>query len=165
MNNKIYSKLAEIVKDDLERLQPNLIFESNGNYEAFGSYFIKKNLDKTYTVTKVSGRTLCFSTLKIALAWCTADKTQMLDFTRKIIDLDKQALLLRNDVAVRQQMIVKMSDPLRREIGLAKLDKKRNALKGLENQLTKCVNLAKYWQIKGFNRDEIARPRQSQNTR
>lgn len=161
----VFDKLAEIVKDDLEKIEPKIIIEHNGNYEAFGCYSVVKNNDKTYTVTKNTGRVLLFSSLRVALAWCTADKSNMLDFSRKIVDLDRQMLALKDDVSVRQQMITKMSDPIRKEIGLAKVIKKRSALKHLENQLSKCINLAKYWQIKGFNRDEIARPRQPQNTR
>jgi len=158
-------KLAEFVKDDLQKIEPNVIIEYNGNYEVFGTYLLVKNNDCTCTVTKNSGRIIRFSSLRVALAWCTADKSNMLDFSRKIIDLDKQLMLLSDDVAVRQKIITKISDPIRKEIGTAKLTKKRSAVKHLENQLTKCVNLAKYWQIKGFNRDEIARPRQPQNTR
>ena len=53
----------------------------------------------------------------------------------------------------------------RKEVAHLKLITKKTTIDTVEKQLTKCVNLAKYWQIQGFNRDETARTRRTQTTR
>ena len=58
-----------------------------------------------------------------------------------------------------------MQDPDQAEFTQLKITMKKNHLSRVEQQLTKCVNLAKYWQIQGFNRDETARTRPTQSTR
>jgi hypothetical protein len=99
------------------------------------------------------------------MSWCIADKYGKLDLATAIVTLDQQRYTILNNVKVRQHLAKKIQDPVRKEIVELKIANKKTGLVQIENQLTKCVNLAKYWQIKGFNCDETARTRHSQTTR
>jgi hypothetical protein len=58
-----------------------------------------------------------------------------------------------------------IQDPERRELVAVKIANKKTSLRFVENRLTKCINSAKYWQTKGFNCDETARPRRTTTQR
>jgi hypothetical protein len=164
-NTQAIDRLAEIVKGDLESLSHNAMIKVDGNYELFNYYTVVKNANKTCTVTKYLRDSRKFSSIQPAVAWCIADKLQRFDTARQISDLDQQCNAIRNDVAITQKMTSRITDSSRQEIVIAKLIHKQSNLKAMENQLTKCINLAKYWQIKGFIRDETARPRNPTPTR
>jgi hypothetical protein len=69
------------------------------------------------------------------------------------------------DIAARQALVRQITNAERREATQLKITTKKTSINQIEKQLTKCVNLAKYWQIQGFNRDETARFRRTQTTR
>jgi len=164
-NVALVHRLAEIVNDDLELLSRNSMIKVDGNYKLFNAYTVVKNPNKTCTVIKHRRDPRIFSNIQSAVAWCIADKLQRFDTARQISELDQRCNTIRNDIELTQKMIVRITDSARREIVTAKLVHKQSTFKVIENQLTKCINLAKYWQIKGFIRDETARPRNPTTTR
>jgi hypothetical protein len=80
-------------------------------------------------------------------------------------NLDQERLRIAADVFVRESLLKQIKDPERREITYIKITAKKQGLRAVENRLAKCVSLAKYYQIRGFNRDETARTRHTQTTR
>jgi len=84
-----------------------------------------------------------------------------LDLSNCLQKLDQEKSAMSADVTVREAMLKQIQDPDRREIVRFKLSTKKANLRLVENRLTKCVNLAKYWQIQGFNSNETARTRRT----
>jgi hypothetical protein len=149
----------------MDLLKQNIIYCDDGKYHVFTQYTIDKQLNDTYLTCKQHQDPKTFSALRFAMSWCIADKYGKLDLATAIVTLDQQRYTILNNVKVRQHLAKKIQDPVRKEIVELKIANKKNGLVQIENQLTKCVNLAKYWQIKGFNCDETARTRHSQTTR
>jgi|LakMenE18May11ns_1017448.scaffolds.fasta_scaffold9320966_2 hypothetical protein len=158
-------KLQKLVEPEMDLLKQNIIYCDDGKYHVFTQYTIDKQLNDTYLTCKQHQDPKTFSALRFAMSWCIADKYGKLDLATAIVTLDQQRYTILNNVKVRQHLAKKIQDPVRKEIVELKIANKKNGLVQIENQLTKCVNLAKYWQIKGFNCDETARTRHSQTTR
>jgi hypothetical protein len=158
-------KLQKLVEPEMDQLKQNIIYCDDGKYHVFTQYTIDKQLNDTYLTCKQHQDPKTFSALRFAMSWCIADKYGKLDLATAIVNLDQQRYTILNNVKVRQHLAKKIQDPVRKEIVELKIANKKNGLVQIENQLTKCVNLAKYWQIKGFNCDETARTRHSQTTR
>jgi hypothetical protein len=158
-------KLQKLVEPEMDLLKQNIIYCNDGKYHVFTQYTIDKQLNDTYLTCKQHQDPKTFSALRFAMSWCIADKYGKLDLATAIVTLDQQRYTILNNVKVRQHLAKKIQDPVRKEIVELKIANKKTGLVQIENQLTKCVNLAKYWQIKGFNCDETARTRHSQTTR
>jgi hypothetical protein len=158
-------QLERLVEQDFELIKDNLIFCENNQYHVFNTYTITKNSSGTFDVIKHRYDPKAFSSLRIAFSWCIADKYQQINLAFRLINLDKEKLRMSNDIAVRQSLLKTISNIERKEVAHLKLITKKTSIDTVEKQLTKCVNLAKYWQIQGFNRDETARTRRTQTTR
>ena len=75
-----------------------------------------------------------------------------------IIFLETKKIRIQDDVSAQVAHVDRFTDAEQRELVQLKLHHKQSVLNQVNEQLNKCVNLAKYWQIKGFN-NEIARTR------
>ncbi len=161
----ILKQLEKLVEEDFDRIKENLIFLDKGQYHLFNQYIIVKNSNGTFDVLKYRHDPKNFSVLRVALSWCIADKYQQSQLAYRLLQLDQEKLRIFDDVQVRQGLLKTITDSERSELVKLKISTKKHSLATVEQQLTKCVNLAKYWQIQGFNRDETARTRQTQTTR
>jgi hypothetical protein len=151
-------RLEQIITPDLEELCRNLIVEDDlGGVWAFGHYYLVKQ-EQGVLVTKREVEKGTFSSMRTALSWCVADKYQQFVLSEEIIKLDHDRWALKTDIDTRSRVNQTIKDPERRESIDTKLTTKRIKLRGLTERLDKCVSLAKYWQIRGFN-NEIARTR------
>lgn len=147
---------------DLTQLSGNLIVKNkNGQYWVFGKYLItQKNKKSPVTVSKKNTAVEhTFLQMKTAISWCVADKFGNYRMSRQLRYLDQQKQMISDNLSVETEMLKTLQDADRREILSNKVIEKRNALCYVENQLTNCVNWAKYWQIKGFIQNETARSR------
>jgi len=161
----ILQRLEQIIEPDLAQIKSKMILEHNNQYHVFDQYVIDKNLDKTYRVSRQRYTDKNFSSLPVALSWCIADKRQDTTLAYAIQDLDQEYIRISNDVYTRETLLKKLKDPDRKEVTQLKISTKKDGLRAVENRLAKCVSLAKYYQIRGFNRDETARTRYTQPTR
>lgn len=157
----LIKRLESIVAPEFDQLKDNTIFRKNGNYHVFEKYVISKSTDGVFTVEKTLYDPRTFSSLRLALSWCIADKYGQMELATMLQHLDKEKDHMSSDVTARESILKKIQDPDRREVIRFKLDTKKASLRLVENRLTKCVNLAKYWQIQGFNSNETARTRRT----
>lgn len=157
----IFKRLEKILEMELEYLKNHIIFNNGDHYDVFNIYEIVKQPNGSYQVSKnqIVGRN--FSALKLALSWCVADKYKNNDLANNLVRLDKEKTRISNDILVRQALVNSIKDPERRELLKVKIYSKKQGLALIENRLAKCVSLAKYCQIRGFNRDETARTRRT----
>ena len=161
---QIIARLEQMVSADIEEMCKNLIIKSSDGYEVFGRYRLQKTEDGVI-VKRIDGiQSLLFSNMKTGLSWCVADKFNQRTLAIELEKLDSQRQNLRYDVTVRQHIINSMTDFVRKEVSETKISTKKIRLRQIDNQLDKCVNLAKYWQLRGFN-DEIARTRRKATNR
>jgi len=163
INDKYLHKLHQIVLPDFDVLKNNIILEDENGYIVFEKYFVKIN-ENVVNVTRHGQDIGNFTSSRIALSWCIADKYNQERLARDIKNIDLQRRCLLEDVRVRKQIAKKCSDSERRETMFLKVSSKQIILSRLNHQIDKCVNLAKYWQIRGFD-NEIARIKRTQPLR
>ena len=135
---------------------PNEIWQNDdGVYEVFGRYRIQPE-SHGFRVFCSATDVGVFATTRTALSWCIADKNQAYNTARELLTTDNKLAALTADIATRAAVGDRSQDPGLRETILTKLESKIIHKKQLENQLTKCVDWAKYCQQRGFE-DETAR--------
>ena len=165
MKDFAVDRLKQLIEEDLDNLRGLLIYKSHGKYYLFDLYTIEKIVEGSYKIYRDRKDPLLLSTLRTAVSWCIADYNHKFELAHKILQLDKERAALANTVVVRQYQMKKMKDPLQKELAALKISHRKTNLQQVENRLTKCVNSAKYWQTKGFNCDETARPRRTTTQR
>ena len=154
-------EFERMFRQEFKDITPNLIWQNgNGEYQVFGHYCIQPE--------KYGYRVLCgatdvgiFSHTRTALSWCIADKHKAYNTARELLLTDNKLTALTQDITVRAKIGDRSKDPALRETILTKLESKIIQKKQLENQLTKCVNWAKYIQQRGFE-NETARTSRNQ---
>lgn len=149
-------EIDEMLCTELRKLMPNIIWrDEQGDYHVFGRYSIRSNRQgcEVWSPTDLVGR---FMGTKTALSWCIADKFQRLNLAREIQTVDRSLQNLKNDIFVRTGVASRVKNSRLQEAIETKLETKIIRRKELELQLEKCINLAKYYQQRGFN-NETAR--------
>jgi hypothetical protein len=158
-------KLQRIVERDLPALENIAILKNHDDYLVFGCYRVIKQ-PKAHSVEVYKNGVLLqeFTGLRTALSWCIADKYNQYTLGQDIKRLDASKFMLESDLAVRQPLGQKISDAKLKESVMLKIDTRKRRLSAVSQQLDKCVNLAKYWQTRGFN-NETARTGRTSTTR
>jgi hypothetical protein len=148
-------KLQDIVSADLPELERNSIIRDGKDTLVFGRYRIIPQ-NGMFQVLRRSDAIGEFSSTRLALSWCIADKYQKFSLANDIIRFSRQQNFLTADLRVRSTLSKNIRHPQWRENVEIKLQNKKYQLQHIEFQLDKCVSLAKYWQLRGFN-NETAR--------
>ena len=142
-------------RKEFSKIIPNLIFPNkDGSFEVFGRYVIKKE-NAVYRVYRSDTELGTFSSTKAALSWCIAIKFSNYNLARDILILDNKLRSLTNDINTRANVAERSKNALFRETVETKLETKIIHKKQVEQQLTKCVSYAKYYQQKGFNNENV----------
>lgn len=144
-------KFDRLLEPEFRLLERNTIVPDGEDYVVFGRYRISKN--HVYKHTTDVGE---FSSCRVALSWCIADKFQQHRLAEDILHLEQVVNTMTADVRVREHLARRIQQPVYREnIGI-KISHKKRQLSEAKERLDKCINLAKYLQIRGFN-NETAR--------
>ena len=148
-------ELNKLFRKEFPDLSANLIWQNDaGGYEVFDRYVItpeKHGFRVHCSATDVG----LFSTTKTALSWCIADKYTHHNLARDILTLDNKLSSLTSDISTRANLADRSKQPLFRETIETKLETKIIRKKQVEQELTKCVNYAKYCQQRGFDNETI----------
>lgn len=152
-------RVEQFVIEQYDQVKQNIIIKDNGVYYVFDAYTIKTVDKNTFIVEKTCHDPKTFGVLKSAISWCIADKFGQLGLSIRIQHLDQLRSAMLDDLQVRQELAKNIKDSDRKEAIEYKIRFKKHSFELVEKQLSKCINLAKYWQIKGFNRDETSRTR------
>jgi hypothetical protein len=142
-----------LFRQEFRDIMPNTIWQNdNGVYEVFGHYRIQPERPG-YRVFCSATDIGVFSSTRTALSWCIADKNKSYNTARELLTLDTKLTALTHDINARAAVGDCSKNPALRETILTKLETKIIRKKLLENQLTKCVNWAKYCQQRGFDNE------------
>jgi hypothetical protein len=146
-------RLQHLVEADLPDLAKNAIVPlSDTVYQVFDRYVLNIQKSRRAQLMRYGNLVSEFTSARLALAWCIADKYNQQRLREQILQLDQQKSMLINDLAVRTALAERMRD---RTFVEAKIDTRRHLLQQLDFRLDKCVNLAKYWQTQGFNNETV----------
>ena len=154
-------EFERLFRQEFRDIMPNTIWQNDaGEYEVFGHYRIQA-ARPGYRVFCSATDVGVFSSTRTALSWCIADKNKAYNTSRELLTVDTKLTALTQDINARAAVGDRSQNPQLRETILTKLETKIIQKKLLENQLTKCVNWAKYIQQRGFE-DETQRTGRSQ---
>jgi len=146
-------EFERMFRQEFKDITPNLIWQNDsGEYEVFGRYRIVPQRPG-YQVFCSESEVGTFNSTKSALSWCIADKNSAYNTARELLTVDNKLAALAQDINTRAAVGDRSNNPALREIILTKLESKIIHKKLLENQLTKCVNWAKYIQQQGFDNE------------
>lgn len=146
-------EFERLFRQEFRDVMPNTIWQNdNGVYEVFGHYRIQPQRPG-YRVFCSATEVGVFSSTRTALSWCIADKHKSYNTARELLNLDTKLTALTHDINSRAAVGDSSKNPALRETILTKLETKIIRKKLLENQLTKCVNWAKYIQQRGFDNE------------
>lgn len=131
---------------------PNGILQSEDSIQAFGSYSINKT-KSGYKIYKNRVETAETTTAKNALAWCIADKYCISNLKEKILQYDSELANKHATIAFLKHAINHVTELNRVTVLEDKLQDTLYKAKHTKNLLDKCINRAKYYQLKGFENE------------
>jgi hypothetical protein len=150
---KLDQEFERMLRQELRDIMPNVIIPLDaGGYEVFGKYQILPQ-HPGYKVTCSATEVGYFNNTRTAMGWCIADKYGSYNLARDLMILDNKLQCLNNDILSRANLADRSKCPEFRESVGTKLETKIIHKKLVENQLSKCVNLAKYLQQRGFTNE------------
>ena len=154
MNKQL--KIEKFAERELIRNIEHIILpDEDGGIVAFGKYHIRE-VDNKFEVSDWDNVIHQFSSKKAAMAWCTADKYKQYNLSSMILLLDRKKQTLAADIYCRRAQGQRGRTEAFYEIINMKIQPKIDRYSSVVAELEKCVNQAKYIQIRGFN-NETAR--------
>lgn len=155
MTNK-EQKLENWAKRELQRSVHKMIVpDEQGGYIAFGKYQIQPT-GQGYLVKTWSDDVHEFVTKRAAISYCVADNNNLLTLAIRIKDLDTKQQFLANDIRCRQLQCNRTRSQDFYDAVDTKVQPAIAKYQAVISELEKCVNRAKYIQIRGFH-NETAR--------
>ena len=143
-------KLEKWAKKEITRTLNFLIIpDDQDGFVAFGKYHIQPQLG-LYLVSFLDRPVHNFLNKRSAISWCVAHRNRNAKLANTIMSLDKKKQMLSNDIQYSRVVIDRSKNHAFKENIATKIQPKVDALKQLNIELEKCINLAKYLQIKGF---------------
>ena len=131
---------------------PNGILQTKDSIQAFGVYSIYKH-NTYYRIYKNKMVIAETSTAKCALAWCIADKYKVNHLRDRIEQLDHYLSSKQVEIECYKNVINTPVPTERKQVIEDKLQESLLRAKRTKNQLDKCLNSAKYYQLKGFENE------------
>lgn len=149
-------KLERFAEREIKRNLDSLIIpDEEGGYVAFGKYSLKPS-EQGVTVSTWDRDIHIFMNKRHAISWCVADHNHRIMLATRILSLDAKKRTINSDVQLRRNIAERSRSESFYESINTKLQPKIQMLEMLNNELEKCINSAKYLQIKGFT-NETAR--------
>jgi hypothetical protein len=147
-------KLAKFVNEELQtNLKESLITkDSFGQYYLFGEYAIIRS--KKYYTVSCSDKTLLFSSLKTATAWCVLDHAKKYFDANRVEALDLKLCSIAVDIAVHKNMIRNAQKDSEKIISIIKLQEDNYKRKTILNELEVYINSSKKIQDRNFLKKE-----------
>ena len=144
-------KLERFAERELKRVYTELIIDDeHGGYVAFGRYHVRPQPAGFAVYYHSDDLVSLFSSKKTAMSWCVADHLQQHGLAQNIRILDNKKQTLTADIHCRRGQADRSSRPEFREMVRTKLAPKIENLTLLDQELEKCLNSAKYLQLRGF---------------
>ena len=145
-------KLAALIQKELPALIDNLIIQEDDSFSVFGRYNLY-SFDHVFKLYDRSDYRGDFTSTRSALAWCIADKYNDINLSNQIAWLDQDLQRHRMDLQTTQAQAESTSSGRQWEILTGKISHRKSLIAATQSQLSKCVDRAKYYQIRGFSNE------------
>ncbi len=143
-------KLETWAERELRRNVHKMIIDDNdGGYIAFGKYYLCP-APQGFSVSTWDRVIHVFANKRSALSWCIADRVNNINLANQILALDRKQQLLAADIHCRQGQGSRSKTDNFSEMVYTKIQPKIVKHNAVKAELEKCINSAKYIQIRGF---------------
>jgi hypothetical protein len=147
-------KLERWANQELPRHVDAMILEQDGQYLVWGEYLLEPSKHGCPVWIK-NQLVHVFANKRVAMSWCTASKYRQRRLADQIIELDITRHDLISEIQQRQTNIQRSQRPEFKDLVTVKLQPTQDKLASTVSELEKCINLAKYLQLKGFNNETL----------
>lgn len=146
-------KLERWAERELDRNLKHMIVDAAPNsYVAFGQYHLEPQAHG-YSVSSWDRLIHVFSNKRTAISWCVADKYHQYRLANNLQMLDSKRQQLTADIHCRRAQAQQGRTEDFYETVNIKLQPKQQSLDSVMAELEKCINLAKYLQLRGFSNE------------
>lgn len=146
-------KLERWAERELDRNLKHMIVNSeSGSYVAFGQYHLEPQ-SHGYSVSIWDQLIHVFSNKRTAISWCVATKYHQHRLANNLQMLDSKRQQLVADIHCRRAQAQQGRTEDFYETVNTKLQPKQQSLDSVTAELEKCINLAKYLQLRGFSNE------------
>jgi hypothetical protein len=143
-------KLERFAERELKRVYTELIIDDeHGGYVAFGRYHLRPD-SAGFAVYHSDDLVSTFSSKRTAMSWCVADHLQQYKLAQNIRILDNKKQALTADIHCRRGQADAVTVLNSVKWCAPNLHPKLRTLPLLNQELEKCLNSAKYLQLRGF---------------
>jgi len=147
-------KLDRFAAREFKRnLDSTILKDQNDSYIAFGKYQLIPNKHQYEVRTINNDLIAAFGNKRIAISWCVADKYNQINLAIYIKNLDRKKQEMSSDIQVSKAQADRSTNSDFVEVVLTKLQPKIEQFALLNNELEKCLNSAKYLQLRGFQNE------------
>lgn len=146
-------KLERWAEHALRRnIEKIIVPDDCGGYIVFGRYRIYPS-DTRFAVSTWDYDIHTFGSKRAAMSWCVADKRNQVKLADDLINLDRKDQQLSADIHCRRSMANRGRHENFYEIVNMKIQPKIDVYNQVHSELEKCINQAKYLQIRGFSNE------------
>lgn len=150
-------KLETFAFREYRRHAHNIIVETdNDQHLVFGAYVLEHTKRGVEVWNRAQDLVAIFGDQRAALSYCVADKFRRYALGAQIISLDKQKQNYAADISTHRARMARSRNSEFIDLVSDKLSQRLVQHRAVTEQLEKCINQAKYLQIKGFQ-NETAR--------
>ena len=129
-----------------------IVPDDSDGFIVFGRYRIYPQ-DTGFAVRNWDRDVHTFGSKRAALSWCVADKQRQFRLASELINLDRKDQQLSADIHCRRNMANRSRSENFYEIVNMKIQPKIDVYNQVHSELEKCINQAKYLQIRGFSNE------------
>ena len=130
-----------------------IVNDESGGYVAFGRYHLRP-ADQLFEVYTPGDNLIgTFSNKRTAISWCVADKYHQYNLANNIQMLDHKRQQLAADIYCRRSQAQQGRTEDFYETVNTKIQPKQELLDSVTAELEKCINSAKYLQLRGFSNE------------
>jgi hypothetical protein len=146
-------KLERWAEHALRRnIEKIIVPDDNNGYIVFGRYHIRPE-NSGFTVSNWDRDIHTFGSKRAAMSWCVAEKRNQFKLANEIITLDRKDQQLSADIHCRRGVASRGRHESFYEIVNMKIQPKIDVYNQVHSELEKCINQAKYLQIRGFSNE------------
>jgi hypothetical protein len=137
-----------VVKGDS---RSSLITGKNGEYTAFGRYYIKP-YQNTYIVYDINtNETITLSSLKHAMTWCTLADCKKYSAARRLESLDLKLTSINLDISIHKNL-VRTADRNNKLVYIIKLQEDSYKKRTVASEIEALINISKTLQEHRFQK-------------
>jgi hypothetical protein len=149
-HNQKLERWAE--KELVRNIKHLIIDDETGAYVAFGKYYLEPS-NTGCSVSTWDRHIHTFANRRTAISWCVADKYHQYNLANNILVLDSKRQQISADLHCRRSQAQHGRSEDFYETVNTKIQPKEILLDSVQIELEKCINSAKYLQLRGFSNE------------